>query len=99
MSYWSDKPRALWISIFFLFPIGFNVLNVRRYGEIEYWFTAIKIVTIVGLSITGLLIAMEVTGTALLGTDANLRPVSCAENVIGECLTDSGFGCMSPLII
>jgi amino acid permease len=95
MSFWSDKPRVLWISIFFVFPIGFNILNVRRYGEVEYWFTAIKVVTIVGLSLAGLLIAMDATGTVLLGTDANLRPVPCAENVIGECLGGPGFGCIS----
>jgi amino acid permease len=93
MSYWSDKPRVLWISIFFVFPIAFNILNVRKYGEVEYWFTAIKVVTIVGLIICGLLIAMNVTGTALLGTDNNLRPVPCANNTIGQCLTAPGFGC------
>jgi amino acid permease len=93
MSYWSDKPRVLWISIFFIAPILFNVLNVRRYGEIEYGLTAIKVVTILGLIITGLLIAMEATGTALLGTDDNLRPVLCINNTINECLTDPGFGC------
>lgn len=92
MSYWSDKPRVLWISIFFVFPIAFNILNVRKYGEVEYWFTAIKVVTIVGLIICGLLIAMNVTGTALLGTDNNLRPVPCANNTIGQCLTAPGFG-------
>ena len=94
MSYWSDKPRALWISIFFVAPILFNALNVRRYGEIEYVLTAIKVTTIVGLIIAGLLIAMEVTGTALLGTDDNLRPVACINNTIGNCLTEPGFGCI-----
>jgi len=96
MAYWSDESRFLWISIFFVFPILFNILNVRRYGEIEYWFTAIKVVTIVGLIICGLLIAMDVTGTALLGTDQDYRPVPCANNTIGQCLTNPGFGCISP---
>ena len=50
MYYWFPNVSGyLWIAIFFILPIFFNLLNVRRIGAIEFTFTAIKVCTLVGL--------------------------------------------------
>jgi amino acid permease len=67
-----EKYRYVWIAVFFVLIVLFNVLNVRRFGEIEYWMTVIKIVTIVGIIILGFLLPMGVsTDTRQLATIGN----------------------------
>jgi amino acid transporter len=92
VEFWDTDQRyqPLWLTIFFLVPIGFNFLYVRRLGEIEYWFTIIKITLILILIVTGIIIAMGLPTQPLLGTSAQYKPVSCADNEIGNCMP--GFG-------
>src|SRR5579859_4795104 len=42
-----EKYRYVWITIFFIILFLFNLLNVRRYGEIKFWMTVVKLLTIV----------------------------------------------------
>lgn len=42
---------AVWITIFMVFIIGLNFLPVSYYGESEFWFSTIKVLTIAGLLI------------------------------------------------
>ena len=83
------------ISIFFVVPITFNAYGIRKYGEIEFWITAIKVLTIVGLIIIGLVISTNDGASSLLGTDNSYYPVACVNNTIGECLVAPGFSCIS----
>jgi amino acid permease len=102
MAFWTDVHPAIFVTVFLVFPIGFNLLNVRRYGEIEYWFTTIKVLTIVGLVLAGLLIAMGAApGPNLLGTDANFKPVDCINNnnpLNAPCVPGFGFISISPMV-
>jgi amino acid permease len=94
MFFWTSYSRdktAGFITIFLLVPIVFNFFNVRRYGEIEFWLTTIKVTTIMLLIVLGFLLAMGASPTQLLGTDANYNPVPCSENVIGQCVPPPGF--------
>src|SRR2546423_9273508 len=50
-----ERYRYVWITVFLVLIVMFNVLNVRRFGEIEYWMTVIKLATIVGIIILGFL--------------------------------------------
>ena len=94
-----DSPgkNAAAIVVFFIPPILINILNVRKYGEVEFWMTTIKLTTILGLIILGVVIAAGGISSLLLGTDANYRPVPCDKNdiAIGSCLSKPGFGCSS----
>ena len=36
MSYWTDAHPAIFITCFYALPISFNLLNVRRFGEISW---------------------------------------------------------------
>jgi amino acid permease len=95
-----DKYRPeIWISIFWLIPVLFNYLNVRRYGEIEFWLTVAKVVTIVGIIVLGILLPMGASpATRLLGTDMQtLELVECPQTPTPgiTCVGTPGFGCIS----
>src|SRR5271156_3685560 len=98
MKFWSTPiPEPAWIAIFLVLAFLFNLFNVRRYGEIEFWLTTIKITLIVGLILLGVLLPMGAsTEGLLLGTDDNFHPVNCNETVamIGGCLPSPGFNCL-----
>lgn len=98
MRFWpttESVPSAAWVTIFLVLPILFNLFNVRRYGEIEFWLTTIKVTLIVGLIVLGILLPMGATSrNPLLGTNKQYAPVDCSENEIGQCLLGHGFNCM-----
>ena len=98
MSFWvsDDRYRYLWITIFFTVVVLFNLLNVRRYGEIEYWLTVAKLETIIGIIILGIILPMGASaGTRLLATGPNNNPISCPSNPApDQCLGVPGFPCI-----
>lgn len=89
-----ERYRYVWITVFFVSVILFNLLNVRRYGEIEYWLTVIKLATIVGLIVLGILLPMGARpGARLLGTSSdNQTPIPCAVS-FQQCLPTPGLEC------
>lgn len=96
MAFWFPTTHpAIIISAFLPVPLLINCLPVRRYGEIEYWITVLKIAAVCGIILLGVLIPMDASATtSLLGTE-NGVPVPCPPNAVaGECLGRQGFGCM-----
>ncbi|KAN0062599.1 hypothetical protein ACQY0O_005132 [Thecaphora frezii] len=67
MSFWSDLNPAIWISIFLTVVVAINLLGTRAYGEAEFWFASIKIITIVGLIILSICIDLGVGDQGRLG--------------------------------
>ncbi|GAK67381.1 amino acid permease [Moesziomyces antarcticus] len=67
MSYWSDANPAIWISVFLVLVVAINLLGTRAYGEAEFWFASIKIITIVGLIILSICIDLGVGKQGRLG--------------------------------
>jgi amino acid transporter len=53
IAYWreNDNLVALWITIIIVFVICLNIFAVRIYGEAEFIFASVKILTIIGLLI------------------------------------------------
>lgn len=52
INYWPNTvPLAAWITIILAVIVGLNFMPVKVYGESEFWFSIIKIFTIVGLLI------------------------------------------------
>lgn len=104
MSFWpglsSDVDRYIWITIFFIAIVLFNLLNVRRYGEIEYWLTVVKLETIVGLIVLGILLPMGASaGTRLLRNVSTTLAACPANPGPQECLDNPGFLCISFVLI
>ncbi|QPG72840.1 hypothetical protein FOA43_000142 [Brettanomyces nanus] len=56
VSYWLDWNPAIWISIFLVLIVAINMCSSGTFGEIEFWIAAIKIITLTGLIIVGVVI-------------------------------------------
>ncbi|KAJ3538849.1 hypothetical protein NM688_g6454 [Phlebia brevispora] len=60
LAFWTDRYTWL-VSIFFwVFLVGVNSLHVRAYGELEYWLSTLKVVTIIIFIIIGILVNVGV---------------------------------------
>jgi phenylalanine-specific permease len=50
MQYWfPDVPTWIWAAAFFIIINAVNLVNVRLYGETEFWFALIKVLAIIGM--------------------------------------------------
>jgi len=57
IGFWNDKINpAAWISICLVVVFTINMLGAGAYGEAEFWFASIKVLTITGLIILGIVI-------------------------------------------
>jgi hypothetical protein len=99
-TFWVHKGHvnpAVRIFIFLVLSVLFNLFNVRRIGEIEYWLTVVKLTTLVGLIVLGIVLPMGgLMGMRRLLTGPNLEQLPCLANPVpGECLQTPGFPCKS----
>ncbi|ESK96929.1 dicarboxylic amino acid permease [Moniliophthora roreri MCA 2997] len=57
IQYWTRSVHiAIWMVIFIAFIFVVNLLGVRVFGELEFWFSSIKVVTLIGLILMGIII-------------------------------------------
>jgi len=57
INYWNDTiSNGVWITVCFIVVIAINFLGAGVYGECEFWFASIKVLTITGLIILGIII-------------------------------------------
>jgi len=57
ISYWDTKTNpGAWITIFLVAIVFTNFCPVQYYGEAEFWLSSIKVTTIVGLIILGIIL-------------------------------------------
>ena len=63
MRYWlPDVPSWIWSALFLAILFGLNALSTRAYGESEFWFSLIKVVTIVIFLVLGVLMIVGILG-------------------------------------
>ena len=68
MSYWFPTvPSWVWAGSFLAFLVMLNALSARVYGEAEFWFATIKVVTVVVFLIAGVAMIFGVMGSASPG--------------------------------
>ncbi|KAF9384032.1 hypothetical protein CPB97_006007 [Podila verticillata] len=63
----SVLPSWVWSVLFLLFMVFVNFLSVRAYGEAEYWFSVIKVLTVIIFIIVGILVDAGVVGGDKIG--------------------------------
>ncbi|KAL7619452.1 hypothetical protein AAE478_009991 [Parahypoxylon ruwenzoriense] len=57
LQYWTQAvPVAVWIAIQLLVVLFLNIIAVSFFGEAEFWFASIKLITITGLIILGIVL-------------------------------------------
>ncbi|KAF2003886.1 putative arginine permease [Amniculicola lignicola CBS 123094] len=49
--------NSLWVGLMLVFVYAINFAGTRVYGEMEFWFCSLKVVTIIGLIILGIIIS------------------------------------------
>ncbi|OEL02155.1 amino acid permease [Staphylococcus casei] len=72
IQYWTPLtgiPAWSWSCLFLVIIFGLNALSVRVYGESEYWFALIKVVTVIIFIIIGLLTILGIMGGEFVGFD------------------------------
>lgn len=87
MNYWfPDVPGWLWSSIFLMLMFSLNYISVRGFGEAEYWFALIKVITVVVFIVVGLLM--------ILGIFQGVKPAGWSNWTIGDAPFAGGFATM-----
>ncbi|KAK4098587.1 hypothetical protein N658DRAFT_431657 [Parathielavia hyrcaniae] len=57
LDYWETPvPSAVWITLILVVCLALNIIAVEVFGEAEFWFASIKLITILGLVIVGIVI-------------------------------------------
>lgn len=88
IQYWNASLSiAIFIAIFWVFITGINLLPVNFYGEIEFWFSSIKVATVLGFMIFGICMNAGVGDQGYLGFTYWKNPGAFAPyllDVIGE---------------
>lgn len=68
IKYWfPESSSMLWSLLFLMLMFGLNVLSARGYGESEYWFAIIKIVTVIIFLAAGVLMIFGILGGKATG--------------------------------
>jgi lysine-specific permease len=63
MKYWfPNTPAIVWSALFLAILFLLNVFSVRGYGEGEYWFAGIKVLTIIVFLVVGLAMIFGILG-------------------------------------
>ncbi|KAI5817774.1 amino acid permease/ SLC12A domain-containing protein [Pyronema omphalodes] len=61
IQYWVDRKQVnpgVWITIFLVTILFINYFGIRLFGEIEFWLSSFKVITIVALIILSLILAL-----------------------------------------
>ncbi|MNB67382.1 Lysine-specific permease [compost metagenome] len=70
IKYWfPESSSMLWSLLFLILMFGLNALSSRGYGESEYWFAIIKIITVIVFLAAGLLMIFGILGGKPTGFD------------------------------
>ncbi|MFJ7639368.1 amino acid permease [Peribacillus sp. NPDC097264] len=84
MKFWfPDTPSFIWSAVALLIMFLINYMSVKGFGEAEYWFAMIKIVTVIIFLITGFLIIFGIMG----GND----PIGFSNFTMGDGPFNGGF--------
>lgn len=70
MQFWlPDVPTWVWAATFFILINAVNLVNVRLYGEMEFWFALIKVLAIIAMIGFGLWLLFSDTGGERAGIE------------------------------
>ncbi|CEP12046.1 hypothetical protein [Parasitella parasitica] len=68
MAYWlPNVPNYVWSIVFLIVILALNLFSVKGYGEAEYWFALIKVLTVIVFIFLGILVDTAVLGDTYYG--------------------------------
>ncbi|CAG7845895.1 Uncharacterized amino-acid permease C777.04 [Serendipita indica DSM 11827] len=57
VNYWTKSvPNPAWMVIFITFIFLINLLGIRVFGELEFWFSSIKVIALIALILFGIIV-------------------------------------------
>ncbi|MNW47997.1 D-serine/D-alanine/glycine transporter [compost metagenome] len=60
VQYWFDNLQWVPAIICLIILLGFNLLTVKNFGELEFWFALIKVITILALIGIGVILLIRI---------------------------------------
>ncbi|AWV80951.1 amino acid permease [Clostridium acetobutylicum] len=68
MKFWfKGVPAVIWSILFLVLIVALNLLSVKAYGESEYWFAGIKVITVIVFLIVGTATILGIIGGHKIG--------------------------------
>ncbi|KAG2015830.1 amino acid permease [Coprinopsis cinerea AmutBmut pab1-1] len=58
IQFWATSNAWVVSVVFWVFLVGVNAIHVRAYGELEYWLSSLKVITVILFIIVGTLVNM-----------------------------------------
>ncbi|KAL0090650.1 amino acid permease-domain-containing protein [Phycomyces blakesleeanus] len=94
IEYWKTvMPSAVWSTIFMLLIMSLNLIGVKFYGEMEYWFAMIKILIVIVFIIIGICVSTGGLGDQVIGFKYYHEPGAFVGGAVGtiSVLLSAGF--------
>ena len=89
IQYWDASLNiGIWIGVFWVIFTGLNFLPVRAYGEIEFFFASIKVITIIGFMIFAICVDAGVGQQGYLGFHNWVHPGPFAPSLLEQVNND-----------
>ncbi|KAJ9144903.1 Arginine permease [Pleurostoma richardsiae] len=83
IQYWDkDLSIAIWIAVFWAIFTAINFLPIRWFGELEMWFSSIKVITVVGFIIFAICVNAGVGDQGYIGFHYWVTPGPFAEYMV-----------------
>ncbi|OAX79993.1 hypothetical protein ACJ72_05682 [Emergomyces africanus] len=88
MGYWTDVvPQWAWILIFWVIFLGLSNLGILAYGEMEFWLSLIKVISLIVFFILAIFISSGKIGGHVIGFKYWNNPGAFADSVNGVART------------
>ncbi|KAH7232247.1 amino acid permease/ SLC12A domain-containing protein [Fusarium redolens] len=85
IQYWENSiPIAIFIAVFWVLIVALNLLRVTFYGEIEFWLSSVKVLTIIGFMIFAICINAGVGAEGYFGFRYWVKPGPFNEYLIKD---------------
>ncbi|KAF7715050.1 Amino acid permease, fungal specific, family protein [Penicillium ucsense] len=92
IQYWDPTLNiAIFIGVFWVLITALNFLPVNFYGELEFWFAAIKVITVIGFMIFAICIDVGVGDQGYIGFKYWHDPGAFATHLIEEPISVGRF--------
>ncbi|KAI8887775.1 hypothetical protein K501DRAFT_174970 [Backusella circina FSU 941] len=102
IDFWKPvMPNAAWSCIFLVCFVVINLMSVRIYGEMEYWFAMFKVIIVIVFIIVGILVAAGGLGGQKIGFSYWKDPGAFAAGGLGtvSVLLSAGFSFLGTEIV
>ena len=98
-------PEWAWVALFMVMFLGTNLAAVKKFGEFEFWFAALKVIAITlflvlgVLAILGVLPGTDAPGTSNLTGDGGFLPNGADGFIIGLLASVFAYGGLETVTI